>query len=522
MNCLALLARSENAFARGLPLRALELCTCALNGSPEPELEWQIRMVRAEAYLETDDHARVARDCQRAAQIRDSVRLRVTWARSCAAQDKHPEAVLQYELAIAVGELTAWQWHDYARSLLVLKSGVEAQRAAEHATELDSKEIEHFLLLVRASIVTGQAPVFLPLLLQRCQSEPYDARVWAVLGGVEAAMGHHSEAIAAYRRCLALAPTRSDVAHSLSLLLMRQGNFEEGWTYHEHRLPDIGRSRRAGVPSWQGEPLDGKHLVVWCEQGFGDTIQFARFVPLLTRSVKVTFLVTSPLVCILREHGEMGDVRSTEQGLVSADYQAKVMSLPRYLGIGANVAVAPCPFLRPNRLLCDEWSRVLPAGVKVALAWQGNPNYCADSERSMPLYHYEPLIASAGKDVSFISLQKNFGREQLESSSLERRILDLGDSINLNGDAFRDSLAILSLVDLFVTTDTALAHLAGAAGVPTWLLLSAAPDWRWGTSGETTCWYPSMRLCRQSELGNWEALLARLSLELPERLSRTR
>jgi hypothetical protein len=300
---------------------------------------------------------------------------------------------------------------------------------------------------------------------------------------------------------------------------MRQGNYEEGWKNHEYRLPEAGRFWRAGVPPWQGEALDGNHVVVWCEQGLGDTIQFARFVSMLRQAARVTFCVPRRLVRLLTEQDMVAELRPTEEGLVSADYQTKVMSLPHYLAIGRNIALAPCPYLRSNALLREQWARLLPRGFKVALSWQGNPNYAADGSRSMPFHYLEALLADTRRDVTFLSLQKNFGYEQLKRSSMAPRILDLGNQIDCGDDAFLDSLAILSLVDLFITTDTALAHLAGAAGVRTWLLLSAAPDWRWGLDGEQTCWYPNTRLLRQRHFGDWSELVRRLRNELAQVVS---
>jgi len=175
------------------------------------------------------------------------------------------------------------------------------------------------------------------------------------------------------------------------------------------------------------------------------------------------------------------------------------------------------PLLWPERERVDRWRARLPEGPKLGLAWQGNPRYAGEPWRSMPCAYFRPLF-ELGK-VSFISLQKHFGREQLTQANPPLPVLDLADTLDADGDAFVDSLAVLALVRLFVTTDTALAHVAGSAGVRTWLLLPHVADWRWGTEPERTAWYPSVRLFRQSAWGDWDGVIRRVLAELETELA---
>jgi hypothetical protein len=178
----------------------------------------------------------------------------------------------------------------------------------------------------------------------------------------------------------------------------------------------------------------------------------------------------------------------------------------------------PCVFPEAERIA--RFRARLPPGPKVGLAFQGNPRYGGEPWRSMPFVFFAPLVERFGSSVSFVSLQKHVGREQIPASGFGARVLDLGDEIDLGADAFLDTLAILTLLDAFVTTDSALAHLAGSAGIDAWILLSHAADWRWGTARERTPWYPSLRLFRQPRAGDWAAIVTRVGDELALRLAR--
>jgi hypothetical protein len=233
---------------------------------------------------------------------------------------------------------------------------------------------------------------------------------------------------------------------------------------------------------------------------------------------RVTFQVPPLLRRLFLTNPELGDLATGHPGFGTADYQALVMSLPHLLGLQNDFGAAalPCLFPEPDRV--DRWRACLPPGPRIALSWQGNPKYAGEPWRSMPFAHFGPLFERWGSNVTWLSLQKHFGREQLHASAYASHVLDLGDRIDGDGDAFVDSLAILSFVDLFITTDTGLAHLAGSAGIPTWILLSEAADWRWEVGGERSSWYPTVRLFRQTTGGDWDGVIRRVGDALEARL----
>jgi hypothetical protein len=201
----------------------------------------------------------------------------------------------------------------------------------------------------------------------------------------------------------------------------------------------------------------------------------------------------------------------------AVDRVAPLFSLPRLCGPAPDGIAAGAPYLACEEELRRAWSQRLGPrrGLRVGLGWQGNPGYVADGRRSPPLAGLLPALRVPG--VELFSLQKGAGREQLSALPPDVRVTDLGAQLDDRADAFVDTAAVLSPLDLVVTSDTALPHLAGAMGRPTWLLLAHVPDWRWGLHGDVTPFYPTMRLYRQSAPGDWGELGARVAQALGAR-----
>jgi tetratricopeptide (TPR) repeat protein len=373
-------------------------------------------------------------------------------------------------------------------------------------------------LLLRALAAAGKLAELIATLEQRLPDESRDAEIWCMLGYAHNSLGQDASAVAAFTQALRLDPGRGDAHCGLGYAFLRQGNYAQGFLHHEHRQGTGGIVNRLGVPSWQGESLASKHLLVWTEQAMGDMIQFARYVPLASRLAEsVTFKVPKVLIRVFSSNREMGRLTSEHPGFGAADVQALVMSLPHRLGIGNDVSCATVPYLWPEAELVQRWKARLPQGRLIALSWQGNPAFAGEPWRSIPLERLAPVVAHHKRVFRFLSLQKNHGREQLESSGFGRDIIDLGDEIDNDGDAFVDSLAILASVELLLTTDTSLAHLAGAANVPTWLMLPFACDWRWGNGGSSTNWYPNTCLFRQRSPGDWNSVISDVLAALSQR-----
>ncbi len=528
----ALIERAERLRRRGTPHKALSLLTAGLN-QPHSGEAW-LRLKRAECYSDLARWELAEKESRKALQA-GMMNATPILARSLLELQRAHEAATILECHCWGNPDNSRDWALYARALSAASRHDDAIRAMARARTSDPNlTIDMSDILIAAGKHTDNIALIRHE-LGRLQGGPSranpsggtgaseQARLWANLGFSLSALGESAPAVNAFNQALGIDPKLPGARWALGVCLLRLGLFEEGFACHEHRQKAAGECRRLGVKPWCGEPLFGKHLVVTIEQGFGDTVQFIRFLPQARRLARSTTLIAPPNIeRVLSSNPDFGELRTTHPGFGFGDHQTLIMSLPHRLGVAGNLEqnMGPCPYLFAEPALVAEWRRRLPQGLKIALVWQGNPAYGGDRWRSMPFTYYEPLVARFKKGVTFLSLQKHFGREQLESSLVRDHVLDLGDEIDNGSDSFVDSLAILSLVDLFITTDTGLAHLAGAAGVRTWLLLGAVADWRWGIDQRHSLWYPTMRLFRQSPTGDWSGVIEQVMITLDSQAQR--
>lgn len=497
--------------------RAVELCNVAQNRSTTPHLVARACLGRAEAHVALGAWSRAEVDCRAALQSEPASAARLLLARCLLELERvaDAESVLAEALADERAPPNAWQLA--ARVFAALDRRAEALVAARRAYALEPS-LEHVKTLVRALAAAGEHDEAIAL---GERAGERDAELLVALGMSFYSSDRSEEAIATLERALELAPDHADAHCGLAWVLLRLGRHASGFRHHEYRLKGAGVQRRFGIPPWQGEPLTGKSLIICAEQGYGDTLQFARFVPELVRAAVRTRLHVPPaLVRLFESNPALGPVDGHLPEFGAADRQALLMSLPELSKVGDDVSGGRLPCVFPEAERIARFRSRLPPGPKVGLAFQGNPRYGGEPWRSMPFARFAPLFERFGPNVRFLSLQKHVGREQLAASGLGGRVLDLGDEIDLGGHAFLDSLAILTLLDAFVTTDSALAHLAGSAGIEAWILLSHAADWRWGTAPDSTPWYPSLRLFRQERAGDWDGVIERVGQELAGRLAR--
>jgi hypothetical protein len=254
-------------------------------------------------------------------------------------------------------------------------------------------------------------------------------------------------------------------------------------------------------------------LLLYAEQGLGDTIQFSRFACSLAASGKEVFLeVQPPLGALL---GRLEGVKVIRKGetLPEYDVHLPLMSLPHVLGVTPETAPGDVPYLFAEPARVEAWVKRLPTcQFRVGIVWQGNPDGYVDKGRSIPLRCFTPLCRIPG--LRLISLQKNYGIEQLADLPSGMRVETLGAEFDPGPDAFLDTAAVMMNLDLVVSTDTGAAHLAGALGLPVWIVLRHVPDWRWMIDREDTPWYPTARLFRQTRHGDWDEVFERIAGEL--------
>ena len=330
--------------------------------------------------------------------------------------------------------------------------------------------------------------------------------------------GDFDEGAATLRYAIALAPHHANAHSGLGILLLMRGDFAEGWDEYEWRLRSTERTGpRFPERPWQGESLTGRHIYVQAEQGLGDTLQFTRYLPLLAeRAGRVTLRVHQQLVTLMRESlrgiAVLGDRGQPEP----YDCDVALLSLPRLFKTRRETIPATTPYLRSSNKEAKVWRRRFAGmkGLKVGLVWAGNAEHVNDARRSLSLPLLAPIFRVPG--ASFASLQVGQRAAELTKAKQPGPSIDDLSARLVDFDATAGAVGAL---DLMITVDTSVAHLAGALGKPVWVLLPWVTDWRWMLEREDSPWYPTARLFRQSTLGSWEDVVARVERELRELLA---
>jgi tetratricopeptide (TPR) repeat protein len=355
------------------------------------------------------------------------------------------------------------------------------------------------------------------------ERRPNYADAYINAGNTEKGLGRYLEALKNFDRALALKPEDPTATWSKAVLKLALGAFRDGWPLYEarFRLPHASPLQRSfDVPRWIGvEPLEGKTLFVYAEQGLGDTLQFCRYIGLLeARGATVVFEVQPQLKKLLQSLDTRAVIISRGEPLPPFEFHTPLLSLPLAFRTEADSIPGGVPYLKVDPGAVRSWGERLAAlsGFRVGFNWHGNPEaekHSALQARSFPLSAADALARIAG--VSLVSLQKGPGADQRSQVEFGAVLAQLTDPQRLGSDEIADeTAAILVGLDLVITADTALAHLAGALGVPVWVVLQAVPDWRWLTDRDDSPWYPTMRLFRQRTPGDWAEVLGRVAAEL--------
>jgi tetratricopeptide (TPR) repeat protein len=345
--------------------------------------------------------------------------------------------------------------------------------------------------------------------------DPHLADVPAGRGVAHLRNGALGLAEAELDRALALKPDWPEARFARALVYLKQGRYAEGWPEYEWRLrlPGHGWSGEdLPQPRWDGGDLAGKTLFLHAEQGLGDVIQCARFIPELTaRGASVIMRAPRGLRPILQSLGVSAFVGEAGDPVPPYDLHLPLFSLPLVLGVRLPTIVGAKGYLAAEADLVSQWAERLPEGFRVGLVWQGSYGSKVDRGRSLRLADLAPIGDIPG--VNLISLQKGHGLDQLTASGVQ--VTDLGETY-AEGD-FADTAAIIANLDLVIACDTSVAHLAGALGKPVWIALAKANDWRWLTERADSPWYASARLYRQTTPDDWAAPIAAMARDLAKR-----
>jgi tetratricopeptide (TPR) repeat protein len=391
------------------------------------------------------------------------------------------------------------------------KSKLDALSAMPGKSRLDPGEIHEARVCVALSATLAQLHRYDEAIAMAERSialAPMVTDPMINLGWLYTVVGRHDDAIGICRRATELDPGNGPAFWNMGLTHLLLGDFARGWELHEwrHKCPGFNFPGHT-QPYWTGQPLAGKTILLWFEQGLGDTIQFVRFVPNVKElGAKVLLSVQPELRRLIENSIPADEYLPPRQPAPSADFQCALMSLAYVFKTDLRTIPAQTPYLAPPADLVAKWGeRVAPFRdrVRVGLAWAGRVGHINDSMRSMHICQLAPLTSSG---AALFSLQKwKIGMGVSEPDPAMQLIDWTADFTDM-----ADTAALIANLDLVVAVDTAVAHLAGTMNKPTWLLLPKAPDWRWLLDREDSPWYPSMRLFRQAKLGDWEAVIVRV------------
>ena len=397
----------------------------------------------------------------------------------------------------------------------------EAEGHCRRAIEIDATSAAAFNNLATVLGQRGDLDAAEAACRKALQIDPGCAPVHSNLGSIHRQRGDMRMAESCYREALRLDPGHPHIEYDLSILALLQGNYEEGFELYESRFQCAGRDfaatrhsyrQLATIPPWRGEPLSGKRIHVWSEQGLGDTLMVMRYLPLLKShgTAHLSVQCEPALGRVIASFAAVDEVIAQPGAVpdVRADFHCSMMSLPHRFGTRIGNVPNAVPYLDIPEALVSHWREQL-AGItkpRIGLAWAGNRTLRDDAQRSIPLKQLAALFRHP--QVQMVSLQKGeAAREWAEHASTGSEFIERCQD-------FVDTAALVSNLDLVITVDTAVAHLAGALGKPVWLLNRFGSEWRWGLEREDSPWYPTLRQFRQRHRDDWAEIIDRVDRAL--------
>jgi tetratricopeptide (TPR) repeat protein len=418
---------------------------------------------------------------------------------------RYEEAAHAFAKVVALSPKDADGWNAYAGALRELGRIADSEAAARKALRLRPDFPEAALNLGNALLKLDRVNEALPHYRRARALKPDFAAAWNGEALALRALDRPDEALAAFEQAERLGSAAA--TGGKGCLYLSLGDFERGWEGYEARwLAGKSLKEALGIrfPLWTGAMTEGAKLLVMKDHGLGDTIQFFRYVTLMAEAGLETTLFCPPSMHRLfssrpgvRMIGAMDDE--------PYEAQIAISSLPRAFCTRLNTVPTPIPYLHAEPELKEKWAaRIGAAGFKVGIVWQGNPNPDADMARAMSLVSFAPIAALP--NVRLISLQKGFGSEQIATLPASMKVETLGDDFDGGPDAFVDTAAAMESLDLIISCDTSVAHLAGALGRPVWVALKKDAEWRWLRGRSDSPWYPTMRLFRQARHGEWPSV----------------
>ncbi len=417
-------------------------------------------------------------------------------------------ALVLFAKAIALDPEAVPAYNNRSLALLELGDLPAALASLDSAIRLDPTDADAHLNRGNVLRAMWQLQPALDSYQRALAQRPHFIEAHTNLGVTLVQLARYAEARASFDRAIALKSDHAPALFNRGLLRLLLGDFEGGWADYEwrFRLGPTGPGPATAAPRWSGkEPLAGRRILLLGEQGFGDTLQFSRYIAVLAAlGAEIILDVQPTLAGLLR--GLPGVVGVRDGAPVQVDCQCPLMSLPLALGTSSSTIPASVPYLRAEPARVARWRERL-GGARIGLAWSGRPTHWNDRNRSVPLSQWLTQLPSG---FSYVSLQKDLREADRKTLRGAGRILDVSRELH----DFSDTAALCECLDLIITVDSSVAHLAGALGRPTWILLPFNPDWRWLLERSDSPWYPTVRLYRQRTMGEWAEPLRRIAEDL--------
>jgi len=340
---------------------------------------------------------------------------------------------------------------------------------------------------------------------------PQQGQSYSALGFIAKIQGEHDKEKKYYLQALEQDPNLPSAHANLGMHYLRKGEYEKAWPEYEWRLKTEGLRDIAikyKKPCWQGESLAGKTLIIFAEQGFGDAIQFVRYIPLIDKQGgKIIFEVKAELIKLFQNVANIDEILLRDSVLPDYDYYFPLLSLPKIFETNANNIPCSIPYLKTNpakRAYWHDYFESYANNLKVGIVWSGSAKHANDYYRSIAPSYFSQL--NKIKNIKLFSLQK----EATPETCAQYGFISLGQEFQ----DFSDTAACIAELDLVIAVDTAIIHLAGALNIPAWVLISFTHDWRWLEKRTDSPWYPSLKIYRQKKLGNWKPVFASIQKDL--------
>lgn len=428
-------------------------------------------------------------------------------------QEKYAHAAECFTTATRIDPLSVPAYQGLGVSLAEQEDYTAAIIVYKQALKVDPTSASTYNMIGLAHLYSGQFSDAETCFRKAFALAPDNPARLSNLGTALHCQGRTAESIAVCRQLLALDPTCAEGRWNLSLVLLARGEFQEGWQEYEWRFNKTNPvlTRNFSQPVWDGSSLNGKTILLHAEQGFGDTIQFTRYVPLVVQQAGQV-IIECQSVALKRILSSLAGVEVFVFGdpLPYFDCHLPLLSLPLLFKTTLETIPAMTPYLYPDQGDVGAWRLRLGKSkiFRIGISWFGRQNLALNRKRSCPLKMFATLFSIP--HTEFYSLQVGEGVEQISQGIKNQTIIDFTADIH----DFADTAALIMNLDLVITIDTAVAHLAGALGVPTWVLLPFSSDWRWLEKRNDSPWYPTMRLFRQPSLGDWQTVIHKVREEL--------